>query len=312
MFTKGSMSRKLLCATGALAGLGFAGGYVTYQRRLEENRSCTAEDFNAAQDQTELQFALSHITDPKKCPPILLYRYSTCPFCATTKSFLDYNKIRYECVEVEPMFKKEISMSAYKKVPQLKFCVRGDDGPFLVDSEVIVSTVAKHVGMGKQLEDPEVKKWREWARGPMVRLLTLEFNSSLLNSWGSYSYIDNIETIPYKNKIFLKLVGAPVMYLVAQYVTKPRLLKSGDLLPTDDPKVKLHNEIDRFVKEGLLDGKKKFHGGSKPDLADLDTHGVLQSVRGHRLYNEIIEATTIKPWLERMDEAVGNEKYIPK
>nr|CCC91458.1 putative glutathione-S-transferase/glutaredoxin [Trypanosoma congolense IL3000] len=310
MFSKGSTSRKILCTTGAVVAVGFGGAYAAYHRRLKENSSCTAEEFNAAQNQEDLRLALTHIADPKKCPPVLLYRYSTCPFCSTTKSFLDYNKVPHTCVEVEPMFKREISMNAYKKVPQLKFCVKGDEGPFLVDSEIIVSTIAKSVGMGRQLDDPEVKRWRVWARGPLVRLLTLEFNSSLFKAWRAYSYIDDIETIPYRNKLFLKVVGAPVMYLVAHYVTKPRLIKSGHLLPTEDVKVRLHGEVNRFVVEALQDGKRKFHGGAKPDLADLDTHGVLQSVRGHRIYEEIIKETAIKQWLDHMDEVMGREKYV--
>ncbi|ORC86224.1 glutathione-S-transferase/glutaredoxin [Trypanosoma theileri] len=309
VFSKGSWGRKLLCATGAVGALGFGGAYFTYQRRLKENRSCTAEEFNARQNQEELQWALSHLKNPKEHPQVLLYRYSTCPFCGTTKAFLDYNKVPYECVEVEPMFKKEISVSAYKKVPQLQFNVHGHNGPYLVDSEIIVSTLAKYLGMEKQLNDPEIAQWREWARGPMVRLLTLEFNSSLYKAWCGYSYIDNVDTIPYSNKMFLKVVGAPVMYLVAQYVTKPRLIKSGHLLPGDDSRKRFHDELNTYFEKALLNGKKEFHGGSKPDLADLDTYGVLQSVRGHRMYDDVIHSTLIKSWLERMDEQVGAKHY---
>ncbi|EAN93707.1 putative glutathione-S-transferase/glutaredoxin [Trypanosoma cruzi] len=303
---KGSIGRKLLGATGLIGSLAIGGGYFTYQRRLKENRSCTAEEFNAAQNQEELSWALSHLRNPKEHPQILLYRYSTCPFCGTAKALLDYAKIPHECVEVEPMFKKEISSFAYKKVPQLQFNVHGYNGPLVVDSEIIVSTLAKHVGMEKQLKDPEVVKWREWARGPMVRLLTLEFNSSLYRAWCGYSYINNIDTIPYANKLFLKIVGAPVMYLVSQYITRPRLLKSGHLHEGEDVKGRLHGEINTFIEKALLGGKKKFHGGSKPDLADLDTYGVLQSVRGHRVYEEIVQSTPIKPWLDSMDKEVGH------
>ncbi|KAG8343602.1 putative Glutaredoxin [Trypanosoma vivax] len=311
MFAKGSISRKLLYVAGSGAVLVLAGGYVTYKRRLNENKSCNAEEFNATQNKEDLLWALSHITSANEAPRILFYRYSTCPFCGTVKSFLDYNKIRHECVEVEPMFKREISMNAYKKVPQVKFCVSGRSDPFIVDSEIIVDTIAKHVGMGKQIQDPEVVRWREWARGPMLRLMTVEFNSSLLKSWRAYRYIDDIDTIPLRNKLFLKMVGAPVMYLVARYVTRPRLEKSNYLRPGESARDKLHMEIDNFVKEGLNEGAKKFHGGTKPDLADLDIHGILQAVRGHCVYNGIIASTHIKPWLDRMDQEVGIAKYSP-
>ncbi|ESL11740.1 glutathione-S-transferase/glutaredoxin [Trypanosoma rangeli SC58] len=306
VFGKSSVGRKLLGATGLVGSLALGGGYFTYQRRLKENKSCTAEEFNASQNQEELSWALSHLKDPKEHPQLVLYRYSTCPFCGMAKAFLDYAKVPYKCVEVEPMLKREISAFAYKKVPQLQLNVHGHNGPILVDSEIIVNTLAQHIGVGKQLKDPEIAQWRAWARGPMVRLLTLDFNSSLYSAWRGYSYINDIDTIPYMNKLFLKVVGAPVMYLVAQYVTKPRLIKSGHLHEGEDAKAKLHSEMNTFVEKALLGGKKKFHGGSKPDLVDLDIYGVLQSVRGHRVYDEIIRATSIKPWLDDMDEELGH------
>ncbi|KEG14815.1 glutathione-S-transferase/glutaredoxin [Trypanosoma grayi] len=206
------------------------------------------------------------------------------------------------------MFKREISMCEYKKVPQIQFNVHGHNGPFLVDSEIIVNDLAKQMGMEKQLKDSEINRWREWARGPLVRLVTLEFNSSLYKAWCGYSYIDDIDTIPYQNKLFLKVVGAPVMYLVAQYVTKPRLIKSGHLSPGEEARERLHSEVRKFLEEALLNGKKPFHGGSAPDLADLDTYGVLQSVRGHRVYDDITHSTSIKSWLDRMDTQVHHAR----
>lgn len=303
-FARSLFCRRLLITTGAFGALTIGGGYFTYQRRLKENNSCTAEQFNAEQNQDELRWAFSNLKNTKEHPQILFYRYSTCPFCCTVKAFLDYHKINYNSVEVEPMFKKEISMSAYKKVPQLQFNVHGHTGPFLVDSDIIVSTLANYVGMDKQCENPDIKHWRQWARGPMIRLLTLEFNSSFYEAWCGYSYINNIDTIPYANKLFLKLVGAPVMFLVAHYITKPRLIKSGSLLEGESVKDRLYSELNMFVEKALLNGKKEFHGGSKPDLADLDVYGVLQAVRGHRVYKEISNSTLIKTWLERMDKEV--------
>lgn len=52
-----------------------------------------------------------------------------------------------------------------------------------------------------------------------------------------------------------------------------------------------------------------FHGGSKPDLVDIDVFGVLQSVRGHRVYNEIVKDTKLTPWLNEMDKLLGKDVY---
>jgi microsomal prostaglandin-E synthase 2 len=290
-----------------VAGLG--GGYAMYQRRLRENRSVTAEGFNAAQDTAKLNAAFKQLLVPQEHPLTKLYRYTTCPWCGTVKAFLDYHKISHECVEVEPMFKGELKGSEYKKVPQLRFDTKEGPGPYLVDSQIIVDTLAEKVGLAGQLKDEDINKWRTWARSSLVRFVTLEFNRNLPAAWAGYSYIDSCDTIPYANKLFLKVVGAPVMYIVAMKVTKPRLIKAGLMKPDDDPKQRLHEEVNRFTAEALVDSTtqkpRAFHGGNKPDLADLDTYGVLQSVRGHRVYKEMIAETKIGPWLTAMDALTG-------
>ena len=48
---------------------------------------------------------------------VTLYQYQTCPFCCKVRAFLDYYGIPYEKVEVNPLFRKEIKFSDYRKVP---------------------------------------------------------------------------------------------------------------------------------------------------------------------------------------------------
>lgn len=316
-FSKGRFGRKLV-AFGAFSGIvGLGGGYVVYQRRLTENKSCTAETFNAEQNQEQLALAFKNLCakDPAQRTQAVLYRYTTCPFCGTVKAFLDYYKVDHSCVEVEPMFKGEIGAMKYKKVPQVRLNLPGvTNGPMLVDSDIIVETLAPLVGAGDQLKDEEVKKWRAWSRNQLVRFLVLNINISLVEAWKSYDYIDSFDTIPQANKWFLKVMGAPVMYLVAQKFTKPKLVKSGDLKEGEDIRARLMQEVNTFVKDGLVDPKKPsvkrmFHGGAKPDLADLDVYGVLQSIRGHRVYNDVLQSTDIQTWLDAMDKATGKEKY---
>lgn len=57
-------------------------------------------------------------------PSVKLYQYQTCPFCCKTRAFLDYYGINYEVVEVNPLFRREIKFSKYRKVP---FIICGDD-----------------------------------------------------------------------------------------------------------------------------------------------------------------------------------------
>ncbi|XP_022854262.1 prostaglandin E synthase 2-like isoform X2 [Olea europaea var. sylvestris] len=60
---------------------------------------------------------------------VVLYQYEACPFCNKVKAVLDYYDIPYKVVEVNPISKKEIKWSDYKKVPILMV-----DGEQMVDS----------------------------------------------------------------------------------------------------------------------------------------------------------------------------------
>ncbi|CAI7772889.1 unnamed protein product [Closterium sp. NIES-53] len=60
---------------------------------------------------------------------VVLYQYEACPFCNKVKAFLDYYDIPYRVVEVNPVGKKELKWSPYKKVPVLVV-----NGESLVDS----------------------------------------------------------------------------------------------------------------------------------------------------------------------------------
>jgi glutathione S-transferase len=48
---------------------------------------------------------------------IKLYQYEPCPFSHKVKSVLDYYQIPYQKVEVNPITKKELNFSEYRKVP---------------------------------------------------------------------------------------------------------------------------------------------------------------------------------------------------
>jgi microsomal prostaglandin-E synthase 2 len=306
------MLRKVIYGTIGVTLIGGGGAAMVYRRRLIENRSVTAEEYNAAQNQDELRDAFDKIArKDRDMPEILFYRYTTCPFCGKVGAFMDYYGIPHTSIEVEPMFKKEIKYSDYKKVPQLRFNVMGHHGPYLVDSDIIVNQLAMLVGESAQLKDPRINEWRGWARDSLVRHLVLNINTSLVEAWKGYDYIDNFDTIPYGNKVFLKVMGAPVMWLVAKYKTRPALVKSGELSEGDDVRDVLLRQVQRFSDEALVDAtpEKPFHGGAKPDLADLDVYGVFQSVRGHRVYDDVLRSTKIGTWMDRMDQATKKPKY---
>ncbi|GAY49507.1 hypothetical protein CUMW_119650 [Citrus unshiu] len=93
---------------------------------------------------------------------VVLYQYEACPFCNKVKAFLDYYDIPYKVVEVNPINKKEIKWSEYKKVPILMV-----DGEQLVDSSAIIDQLDQKLTPKRKADSPsgddEEKKWRNFS-----------------------------------------------------------------------------------------------------------------------------------------------------
>ncbi|EXC33538.1 Prostaglandin E synthase 2 [Morus notabilis] len=89
---------------------------------------------------------------------VVLYQYEACPFCNKVKAFLDYYDIPYKVIEVNPLSKKEIKWSDYKKVPILMV-----DGEQLVDSSAIIDKLRDKLHPEKVASsgEDEEKKWRQ-------------------------------------------------------------------------------------------------------------------------------------------------------
>ena len=80
------------------------------------------------------------LQEPSHVPSVKLYQYQTCPFCCKTRAFLDYYGINYEVVEVNPLFRREIKFSKYRKVP---FIVCDDMQVCVNIPECLVCTIIK-------------------------------------------------------------------------------------------------------------------------------------------------------------------------
>jgi hypothetical protein len=65
----------------------------------------------------------------------------------------------------------------------------------------------------------------------------------------------------------------------------------------------------QLPSQAALTQSAKLHGVVAPDLADLEVYGVLQSLRGHAIYDEVIQTTRVKPWIDAMDALTGKAPY---
>merc|ERR1712137_998122 len=268
------MFKRVAVVSGVLGTVGMGIGYYRYKQRLLTNASVSAEVFNESQ-QEALQPFLEGNADHFKGAHKTLYQYSTCPFCSKLRAFLDYHGVQYDTKEVNPLSKAQIASHGYHKVPQLQVGAEGEGGPIIVDSSEIVKLLKPLLDENAPTVSEEEQRWRDWASTTLVWYMVLNTNRTLAESRSGYDY-------------------------VANKVTRPKLIKQAGF-DGEDPRAGLYQEVNKWAQEGL--GEKTFHGGDKPDLADLDVYGIIQSQRFLPVFGDIRENTDqrITQWIDQMD-----------
>ncbi|KAG1354158.1 prostaglandin E synthase 2 [Cocos nucifera] len=284
-----------------------------------------------------LSFSLTLVTAAEAKEPlspdllpkdVVLYQYEACPFCNKVKAFLDYYDIPYKIVEVNPLSKKEIKWSDYKKVPILVV-----DGEQLVDSSDIINKLSHRLHPDNSAVDEEEAKWRRWVDEHLVHVLSPNIYRTTSEALESFDYIakhgdvysfpisENILEIkdgsiknpldlcfapPYwscnsadgnfstTERFTAKYAGAAIMYIISK-----KLKKKYNIT---DERAALYEAAETWTK--ALDGRD-FLGGSKPNLADLAVFGVLRPIRYLKAGRDMVENTQIGEWYQRMETAVG-------
>eukprot|EP00058_Branchiostoma_floridae_P014627 XP_002600115.1 hypothetical protein BRAFLDRAFT_66624 [Branchiostoma floridae] len=269
---------------------------------------------------------------------VTLYQYLTCPFCCKTRAFLEYYGIDFQVVEVNPLSRSEIGWSDYKKVPIVIVELDGkDDKQQLNDSSVIISIlktfmVNTHKDLdkivsyyplmvtqdanGKEVREIANKhwvmvdletmseeygkrrraevKWRKWVDDHFVHMLAPNIYRSQAEALQAFDYITNVQNFGPWEKWAAKYGGSAIMWTIAKRLKSKYQLK-------DDVRESLYDAANEWLK-GV--GKKKFMGGSQPNLADLAVYGVLSSIEDFDTFRDLMENTKMRPWYERTKKAV--------
>lgn len=220
---------------------------------------------------------------------VVLFQYEACPFCNKVKAFLDYHGIQYKVVEVNPMNKKEINWSHYKKVPIVTV-----DGEQLVDSSDIIDKLVKRIHPDYDLNADEEKKWREWVDNHLVHVLSPNIYRTVSEALESFDYITTKGNFSLYERLVAKYGGAAAMYFVSK-----RLKKKHNIT---DEREALYGAAEQWVE--ALKGRK-FLGDLEPNLADLAVFGVLRPIRHLKSGQDMVEHTRIGNWFSEMENAVG-------
>ncbi|KAL8240080.1 hypothetical protein R6Q59_013435 [Mikania micrantha] len=216
---------------------------------------------------------------------VVLYQYQACPFCNKVKAFLEYYDIPYKIVEVNPINKKEIKWSDYKKVPILMV-----DGEQMVNSSDIIDKIFQRMHPDAVSEDAETQKWCRWVDDHLVHVLSPNIYRSPSEALESFDYITTNGNFSFTERLVAKYGGAAAMY----FVTK-KLKKRHNIA---DERGALYDAADTWVN-ALKD--RQYLGGSKPNLADLSVFGVLRPIRYLKSGKDMVENTRIGEWFTRME-----------
>lgn len=225
---------------------------------------------------------------------VVLYQYQACPFCNKVRAFLDYHDIPYKVVEVNPLSKKEIKWSEYKKVPILTV-----DGEQLVDSSDIINILQHRISPDDEVTNEEEAKWRRWVDEHLVHMLSPNIYRTTSEALESFDYIAKHGNFSFTERFAVKYAGAAAMYMVAK-----KLKKKYNIT---DERASLYDAANTWTE--ALNGRD-FLGGSKPNLADLAVFGVLRPIRYLRSGKDMVDHTQIGEWYQRMEDAVGEPSRI--
>ncbi|WOL07282.1 hypothetical protein Cni_G16022 [Canna indica] len=250
-----------------------------------------------------LSFSMTLVTTAEaKEPPsaelvpkdIVLYQYEACPFCNKVKAFLDYHKISYKVVEVNPLSKKEIKWSDYKKVPILVV-----DGEQLTESSDIIKSLSSRLCLENSVINEEEAKWVRWVDDHLVHVLSPNIYRTTSEALESFDYIAKHGNFSTTEKFAVKYAGAAIMYMVSK-----KLKKKYNIT---DERASLYDAAQTWTT--ALNGRD-FLGGSKPNLADLAVFGVLRPIRYLKAGKDMVENTKIGEWYQKMEMAVGESARI--
>ncbi|KAI4820178.1 hypothetical protein KUCAC02_028163 [Chaenocephalus aceratus] len=271
---------------------------------------------------------------------LILYQYKTCPFCSKVRAFLDYHGLPYEIVEVNPVMRKEIKWSDYRKVPILMV----DGEVQLNDSTVIISSLRTHLmnkersmaeilqcypamksvnDRGKEVTEYNNKYWVMLTEAESLELYPdkgIQKEEIKWRTWTDEWLVHLISPNVYRTTgeamasfdyivregKFSPMEGFFAKYVgaAAMYIIAKRLKSRHNL--QDDVREDLYKAVNDWV--AAIGKKRKFMGGDQPNLADLAVFGVLRVMEGLEAFDDMMKNSKVKPWYRRMESASLNHE----
>ncbi len=231
---------------------------------------------------------------------VVVFQYKICPFCNRVKAVLDYLRIPYKVVEVNPLTKGEISFSKdYRKVPIVVF-----DGLQVNDSSPIIEHITEDLlkGSSKMMKEhsglftKDTDKWGEWSEKRLAVYLYPNITRSMEESWECFGYTEDVREWSPINR-----VGTRVMGTLAMTMANGKIKKKYSIV---DERKELQLCLNEWV-EAL--GNKQYLHGDKITLPDLMVFGILRSIEGLSTFVEIMANNpALEAWFKRVEKSCSS------
>ncbi|XP_076007256.1 prostaglandin E synthase 2 [Genypterus blacodes] len=298
---------------------------------LYQTVKCSMQQQHLAQEEREA---------PAGGPLLTLYQYKTCPFCSKVRAFLDFHGLPYEIIEVNPVMRKEIKWSTYRKVPILMV----DSKVQLNDSSVIISSLKTYLidkekkftdivnsypemksvnDSGKEVTEYNNKYWLMLSEDNTKRIYPEKHMQKEEMKWRRWAddwlvhlispnvYRTTAEALSSFDYIvregkFGSFEGFFAKYVgaAAMFIIAKRLKSRHNL--QDDVREDLYKAVNEWV--AAIGKTRKFMGGDQPNLADLAVFGVLRVMEGLQAFDDMMANTKVKHWYHRVEKATLNNQ----
>eukprot|EP01084_Bolivina_argentea_P032600 60329_1 len=272
---------------------------------------------------------------------IFLYQYNCCPFCGKVKSVLDYYNIPYSLIEVSPITKFQLPDTNKflhdRNVPIL-LAAKSNTGPnrYHIDqkvtyqSNVIVSTLLEYLCVSGKMPQNEfdrsrsgiIDAWQQWMDNNLIPHLycaidydsyNISYINKLFNDGKNREGEENSTDIMFRYlKEFKKfetmsVTTFPIQQMSAQlFHNQAKQLRFKYGIPNGYDIIHLKDTMNEWHQVTKI----AFHGGSKPDIADLMCFGIFRTLSNIALITQLIQETGLQEWYETVEEMIGSHSCV--
>eukprot|EP00164_Ancoracysta_twista_P024055 GFYU01045371.1.p1 GENE.GFYU01045371.1~~GFYU01045371.1.p1 ORF type:complete len:347 (-),score=59.51 GFYU01045371.1:19-990(-) len=231
---------------------------------------------------------------------LTLYQFETCPYCTKTRTFMDFNDIQYNKVDVHPISKKESVVG--KKVPVLMM-----DGVPQTESNDIIKRLQSQLendGRSKfetqtEAQQEDTEKWLTWVDNKLLPLFPP-------NTYGSYGegyqlFTKIVQTYPKFSpleRMLYQVTGPIMMKVVSGKIQKRR----GIVKPREE----LYQSVNEWL-DAVQQTPGPFYGGEKPSLVDVVVYGGLKTIAELKTFDDVRANTNVDVWWNAMSTTANNQ-----